>query len=64
MRESFCPFICATCEVGVFHECKDLKAGNWEILGKGVKPRCPRDRSVGIDLEGSSPSIPIPQRPA
>ena len=46
MRESFCPFICAACEFAVFHECKDLKRGNWEILGKGVKPRCPRDRAV------------------
>jgi SulP family sulfate permease len=45
MRESFCPSICAACEFAVFHECKDLKQGNWEILGKGVKPRCPRDRA-------------------
>jgi hypothetical protein len=43
MRGSFCPFICAACEYAVFHECKDLKQGNWGILGKGVKPRCLRD---------------------
>jgi SulP family sulfate permease len=42
MRESFCPFICAACEFAVFWECEALKKGNWEILGKGVAPRCPR----------------------
>jgi SulP family sulfate permease len=42
MREAFCPFLCAACEFTVFHECTDLKRGNWEILGKGVQPRCPR----------------------
>ena len=42
MRESFCPVICAECEFAVFHECGELKRGNWEILGKGVRPRCPR----------------------
>jgi len=47
MRESFCPAICAACEFAVFHECKDLKIGNWEILGKGVKPRCPRQGAEG-----------------
>jgi len=41
MRESFCPVVCAACEFTVFHECLDLKRGNWEILGKGVRPRCP-----------------------
>ena len=39
MRESFCPAICATCEYVVFVECPDLKRGNWEILGEGVRPR-------------------------
>jgi SulP family sulfate permease len=52
MRESFCPFICTACEVGVFHECKELKAGNWEILGKGVKPRCPRERAESTEQKG------------
>lgn len=50
MREAFCPFICAACEFTVFHECAELKRGNWEILGKGVRPRCPRegaDRPAG-----------------
>jgi len=60
MRESFCPVICAACEFAVFHECRDLKRGNWEILGKGVRPRCPRDLAVGSDREGSAPSASIP----
>jgi len=62
MRESFCPVICAACEFAVFHECRDLKRGNWEILGKGVRPRCPRDPAVGSDWEGSAPGPPMPQR--
>jgi hypothetical protein len=40
MREAFCPLICAACEFAVFHECPELKRGNWEILGKGTRPRC------------------------
>ena len=40
MRESFCPFICAQCEVAVFVECRELKMGNWEVLGRGLRPRC------------------------
>jgi len=24
----------------VFHECAELKKGNWETLGKGAVPRC------------------------
>jgi SulP family sulfate permease len=47
MRGSFCPVICAACEFAVFHECKELKQGNWEILGKGVKPRCPGEGANG-----------------
>ncbi|MEE9121152.1 MAG: SulP family inorganic anion transporter [Syntrophobacteria bacterium] len=39
MRESFCPAICATCEYVVFVECPELKRGNWEVLGEGVRPR-------------------------
>jgi SulP family sulfate permease len=39
MRESFCPAICATCEYAVFVECPELKQGNWEVLGEGVRPR-------------------------
>jgi SulP family sulfate permease len=39
MRESFCPAICATCEYVVFVECSELKQGNWEVLGEGVRPR-------------------------
>ena len=42
MRESFCPFICAQCEFAVFVECRELKLGNWEVLGKGLRPRCGR----------------------
>jgi SulP family sulfate permease len=39
MRESFCPAICAACEYMVFVECPELKRGNWEVLGEGVRPR-------------------------
>jgi SulP family sulfate permease len=39
MRESFCPAICAACEYVVFVECPELKEGNWEVLGEGVRPR-------------------------
>jgi len=42
MRESFCPVICAACEVVVFRECPDLKEGNWEIFGSGVTARACR----------------------
>jgi SulP family sulfate permease len=39
MRENFCPAICAACEYDVFQECPELKKGNWEIFGQGVRPR-------------------------
>lgn len=39
MRESFCPAVCAACEFIVFHECVELKKGNWEIFGPNVQPR-------------------------
>jgi SulP family sulfate permease len=39
MRENFCPAICAGCEYDVFQECPELKKGNWEIFGQGVRPR-------------------------
>jgi SulP family sulfate permease len=39
MRETFCPAVCAACEILAFRECPDLKAGNWEIFGPGVLPR-------------------------
>jgi SulP family sulfate permease len=39
MRESFCPVICVACEAAVFRDCPDLKAGNWEIFGRGVSAR-------------------------
>jgi SulP family sulfate permease len=55
MREAFCPFICAACEFAVFHECADLKQGNWATLGKGVQPRCPRPPRERAD------STPNPQ---
>ena len=50
MRESFCPSICATCEYMVFVECSELKQGNWEILGEGIRPRqcrAPRAKDGG-----------------
>lgn len=40
MRETFCPAVCAGCGVAVFHECSQLKKGQWETLGKGAAPRC------------------------
>ena len=39
MRESFCPAVCAACEVTIFKECPELKKGNWEIFGPNVQPR-------------------------
>lgn len=39
MREAFCPAVCAACQYAVFHECPELKQGNWEIFGEGVQPR-------------------------
>jgi SulP family sulfate permease len=39
MRESFCPAVCAVCEVMIFRECRDLAQGHWEILGPGAGPR-------------------------
>jgi len=59
MRESFCPLICAACEFEVFHECRDLKRGNWEILGKGVKPRCPRERADSEEQRGEELKVTI-----
>lgn len=47
MRENFCPFVCAACEFSVFHECPELKRGNWEVLGKGVRPRCALEAARG-----------------
>jgi SulP family sulfate permease len=40
MKEFFCPAVCAGCGFAVFHECRELKRANWEILGKGAVPRC------------------------
>ena len=39
MRQEFCPAICASCEYIVFVECTELKRGNWEVLGEGVRPQ-------------------------
>lgn len=39
MRESFYPEVCAACELVIFSECPDLKKGNWEIFGPGVRAR-------------------------
>lgn len=51
MRESFCPVVCAVCDMMVFNECPELKQGNWEIFGQGIKPRLCR-------LPFVSPSLP------
>jgi SulP family sulfate permease len=40
MRAAFCPAVCAGCGVAVFQECRELKQGHWETLGKGAAPRC------------------------
>ena len=39
MQETFCPTVCAACQYHVFQECAELKKGNWEIFGPGVRPR-------------------------
>jgi sulfate permease, SulP family len=39
MQDTFCPVICAGCVAAIFNECPDLKQGNWEIFGEGVRPR-------------------------
>jgi SulP family sulfate permease len=39
MRENFYPTVCAVCERTIFQECPQLKTGNWEILGPGVRAR-------------------------
>ncbi|MCU0579040.1 MAG: SulP family inorganic anion transporter [Desulfobacterota bacterium] len=39
MRETFYPTVCAVCERTIFQECPQLKTGNWEILGPGVRAR-------------------------
>lgn len=50
MMETFCPAVCALCEVVLFTECPELKKGNWEILGEGAKPRsCPISRERNLD---------------
>jgi SulP family sulfate permease len=51
MRESFCQQVCATCPVEVFTECSDLKRGNWEIFGAGIRPPpCVSPPSAGHGL--------------
>jgi len=57
MREAFCPFVCAACEFTVFHECPDLKQGNWEILGKGLRPRCSRE-AAGVLVQREPGRLP------
>jgi SulP family sulfate permease len=52
MRESFCPAICAACEFRVFQECHELKNGNWETLGKGVRPRCAKAGLIDGGVKG------------
>jgi SulP family sulfate permease len=55
MMETFCPAVCALCEVVVFLECPELKNGNWEIFGEGTKPRsCPISRERNLDKRASA----------
>lgn len=55
MMETFCPAVCALCEVVVFLECPELKNGNWEIFGEGTKPRsCPISREMNVDKRASA----------
>jgi SulP family sulfate permease len=49
MRETFCPAVCAACEIMVFQECPELKKGNWEIFGPNVQPRV-------CEINGQRPS--------
>jgi SulP family sulfate permease len=51
MRESFCPAICAICEYVIFVECPELKQGNWEVLGDGVRPRKCQSQERGKQTE-------------
>jgi SulP family sulfate permease len=51
MRENFCPAICAACKFNVFQECPELRKGNWEIFGIGVKPR---ECAIAHDLEANA----------
>ena len=56
MRESFCPAVCAACELTVFKECPELKIGNWEIFGPNVQPRvCSLPRTISSDRIGADP---------
>jgi SulP family sulfate permease len=57
MRESFCPAICAACEYVIFVECPELKQGNWEVLGEGVRPhKCENrgERKESKEIRGKS----------
>lgn len=57
MRESFCPAICAACELTVFQECPELKNGNWEIFGPNVQPRvCSLPRTISSDRQDADPA--------
>ena len=54
MVETFCPSICALCEFTIFGECPELKKGNWEIFGEGVKPRsCAIKREKKVERQVS-----------
>lgn len=59
MRESFCPVICAACEVMVFKECTELKKGNWDIFGEGVTPRTCRLPQTRVEAAGGQ--MPAPE---
>jgi SulP family sulfate permease len=63
MREAFCPLICAACEFAVFHECPELKRGNWEVLGKGTRPRCPQPPHPASPVAGDT-GLKLEPRPA
>jgi sulfate permease, SulP family len=55
MRDNFCPAICAACSESVFRECPDLKEGNWEIFGEGVRPRqCGISRALKDKKQGQA----------
>ena len=62
MRETFCPAVCAACDLVIFQECAELKKGHWEILGKEARARTralPLTRPAEVSLEGplSEPKV-------
>lgn len=59
MRETFCPAVCAACDLVIFHECPELKKGHWEILGKEARARtCALPSTRPAESQAGSSSEP------